>query len=665
MRSSDIKISTSGIKKALSRYKPLRSISEFVWNGFDAGATHVEIQYDKNDIGYITELRIIDNGSGMASVDIDEKFTPFLNSQKVIDPADTVHGPSAIHGKNGIGRLTFFKFARKAKWSTTCLSAPDKYQQCEIEISGDNLNSFHSGGESETLGPTGTIVRFNDVIGISAYELEPLSYHLAREFAWFLELPASQQRSIAINGELLNYEKLVGERHTFDITKNDQKFDVRFIRWQDRLHDEYSRYYFIDSKKQEKAKRHTSFNNKADSFYHSIYVESAYFDSLIDSSIPANPNDTSPEGKTLSLWERDETFKEVMTALEEYLHRKRKPFLRKQATKYVQELQEHGAFPEFSNDPWDQYRKQELEEVVREVYEADPRIFSNLNLQQRQTMVRLFHLTMNSSERDNLLDVVAHVVNLESKERADLASILHTTQLSNIVTAMKMIEDRYIAVDELKKLVFNPEFDANERENLQTHIERHYWLFGEQYHLVTAAEPDFEQALRKFTHYLTGNKTLHSVNHPDKNKEMDIFAVRWLPQTNAINNIVVELKHPSINLGSKELEQVKTYMSVILSESQFNSANMNWEFFLVGNEYNDYIAGEIQNAEQHGERHLAYKRGKCKIYVLTWSEVVANFELRHKFILDKLQSERDKLVTDKTSADDILIGGHKNSAAIL
>jgi hypothetical protein len=61
-----------------------------------------------------------------------------------------------------------------------------------------------------------------------------------------------------------------------------------------------------------------------------------------------------------------------------------------------------------------------------------------------------------------------------------------------------------------------------------------------------------------------------------------------------LKNIIVELKHPLIRLGEKELTQVKTYMNVILKEPEFNGNNMSWEFFLVGSTFN--TKKEIENA---------------------------------------------------------------------
>jgi hypothetical protein len=67
-----------------------------------------------------------------------------------------------------------------------------------------------------------------------------------------------------------------------------------------------------------------------------------------------------------------------------------------------------------------------------------------------------------------------------------------------------------------------------------------------------------------------------------------------LLNNDSINNVVVELKHPRVNLGSKELEQVKRYMGVILEQDEFNAPNMSWEFYLIGNGFD--TSGYIEPA---------------------------------------------------------------------
>ena len=60
-----IAITTGGIKQSLANYNALKSICEYIWNGFDARGTKIEISTKKNDLDNITEISIKDNGTGI------------------------------------------------------------------------------------------------------------------------------------------------------------------------------------------------------------------------------------------------------------------------------------------------------------------------------------------------------------------------------------------------------------------------------------------------------------------------------------------------------------------------------------------------------------------------------------------------------------------------
>ena len=52
-----------------------------------------------------------------------------------------------------------------------------------------------------------------------------------------------------------------------------------FVNWSHKL-SEYSKYYYIQSDGRELAKENTTYNNKGDNFYHSVYIKSNLFDNF-------------------------------------------------------------------------------------------------------------------------------------------------------------------------------------------------------------------------------------------------------------------------------------------------------------------------------------------------------------------------------------------------
>ena len=451
---------------------------------------------------------------------------------------------------------------------------------------------------------------------------------------------------------------------TYQIPSANKEFDfaIKYIRWTERLRDEYSHYYYIGSDNVEREKETTTLNNKGDNFYHSVYITSDYFNKI---NVFDFINSTNANGQ-ISLFNRgDHVYKKLREYVDNFLRKKRKPFLKKYTDTLIQKYEDDGVFPKYENNRWEIYRHQDLEEVVRGLYQVEPRLFSDLNLEQKKTFVHLLNLALGEGERDHLFNILREIINLDSSELQELSQLLKHSRLSNIIKTIKLIEDRFKAVSLLKELVFNPsKIYVNEPDHIQKMIEGHYWLFGEEYHLVAAAERKFEEALRRHIYILRGENEKVTINHKDKNREMDIFAVRWSKKTDVINNIVVELKNPKVKLGEKQLSQVKKYMSVIRDVPEFNASNMTWQFYLVGNDFDStrHIEREIKNSKHHGETSLVYNVDRTKIYVKTWSEIFTEFELRHNFLLEKLKLRRDNLIDHPNNADDIIDDQDSNTA---
>lgn len=648
----NIEITSQGIRRALKNYDCSRSISEYIWNGFDAHASEVSVNFEANVIGNISKILISDNGYGVRDVN---KFKPFFESEKEINP-DQIRTSSATHGKNGVGRLTFFAFAESAAWNTVYERKDEFYEQ-NINVHASSLHNFSSSEPQQTKKRTGTTVTFSGIHTITQQIFEVAVHKfICKEFAWFLELNAHRAFTLKINGKPVNYTSLiVGEKDEYSLQIKQYQFDIKFIRWKESLNREYSRYYFIGSDNLEKCTSTTTLNHKGDKFFHSVYIKSSFLNSKPIAFFEGSLAKLSDDGKV---------YEELIDKVEIFLRQKRRPFLKNASEKIVEDFEKSEVFPSFKDNTWDQYRKQELGCFIGELYQLEPRIFSGLNVDQKKVIVHFMNLILDSGERGKLIDILGEIVKLESSELQQLSESLKVSKLSNVIKTIKLIEDRYTAITQLKELVFNKSMGTNERDHIQKFIEKHYWIFGEQYHLVTAAEPKFEEAMRRYIFHLRGEKPVVVVNHIDKNKEMDIFMVRQLHKDNHISNVVVELKHPNINLGSKELEQVKRYMGVIIDQDEFNAPNMTWDFFLVGNNFNEnnYIEREIKNAKHHGENSLAYCVDNYKIYVKKWSEIFTDFELRHRFLYNKLDLERSRLISCETNANKVIENLANNTA---
>ena len=143
MDQENVRITVPGIKNALKSYKPERAICEYIWNGFDAGAKKVALQFEPSEFDFINEFRIIDDGSGIDFTTLGQTFRPFFESNRELRKA-AKRKTSATHGKNGVGRLTFFRFARNATWKTVYRQNDEESYEYQILVDQETLNAFQS-----------------------------------------------------------------------------------------------------------------------------------------------------------------------------------------------------------------------------------------------------------------------------------------------------------------------------------------------------------------------------------------------------------------------------------------------------------------------------------------------------------------------------------------
>ena len=272
-----------------------QALVEYIWNGFDAGATEVNISYvQANELGALESICISDNGKGIKKDLLEFTFGAFLDSQK----RTTFQRTSEIRGKKGKGRFSFKAFATEAEWTTRYLNKDGRLMQYSIKIDIRDLSKYEDSDEIEldqTTYSTGTDVKFSNINKLSINNFEDVSFteYIAQQYAWFLCLNKSLGYAVKLNGVEFAYDHLIAceEEKTFDITNT--QFDVTYIRWNKRIGDKFY-FYMMNSYLHENFKELTSFNNNTIDFYHSVYVKSSYFNDFIFEQDPSPRLDNKP-----------------------------------------------------------------------------------------------------------------------------------------------------------------------------------------------------------------------------------------------------------------------------------------------------------------------------------------------------------------------------------
>jgi len=68
---------------SMSKARPVVALTEIIWNGFDADAKQVFVYLDYNNLKGLEQIRVLDNGHGIAYEDAMSAFSQLGGSWKV------------------------------------------------------------------------------------------------------------------------------------------------------------------------------------------------------------------------------------------------------------------------------------------------------------------------------------------------------------------------------------------------------------------------------------------------------------------------------------------------------------------------------------------------------------------------------------------------------
>ncbi|WPQ64999.1 ATP-binding protein [Chitinophaga sancti] len=407
-----VSVTDTGIQSSGLPRDYMEAVAEYIWNGFDAAASIIDITFETNEIDTIHSLSITDNGTGIDYEQLKETFGNFNDS---IKKATFQKTSSFIKGNKGRGRFSFSAFSGKALWKTVYKDqTTGQLKAYEILITKNSKDYFDPHNNRDlSKGATGTMVTFTDLFDVTGFSFQSDEFKtfLEREFGWFLMLNREKEYQIRINGVAVPYQQLIAESDIGtlpikDAEGKDHYFKITFVRWSERIGDKFF-FYFLNSHQKELFKDLTSFNNNAIGFYHSVYVESRYFDAF-------NPQDNELSQNLFERTRQHGVFKSLMNHLHELVRLRQKAFVDGEAAeKLVDNYEKNGIIPKLN----DGRKKKALLKVVKSLYCIEPRLFQGLNKEQQRINVGLLGILLEAGMKEEIVELVSHIVPLTDEDR--------------------------------------------------------------------------------------------------------------------------------------------------------------------------------------------------------------------------------------------------------
>ena len=86
-----------------------------------------------------------------------------------------------------------------------------------------------------------------------------------------------------------------------------------------------------------------------------------------------------------------------------------------------------------------------------------------------------------------------------------------------------------------------------------------------------------------------------------------------------------------------------------------------WKFFVVSNKVDDFIKDQYKSFQDKNKRFLVHMKEQFEIYAMTWDDIFQLFEIKHRFLLDKLDFDKKIIeeeikieMCNRTAADNVI-----------
>lgn len=629
MQQIEVKVENDHIQR-ITTAKPLAAISELIWNAYDADAREVKVELEEGQLTKLGLIRIIDDGTGIPSDEVETFFQSLGGSWK--KRAVKTSGGRSIHGEKGQGRFKAFALGERVTWVSH--NAGKKFS-----ISGDksNLKRF-SISETVPAASAGCTVEIEHIVrDFEIWTADGFAEQVRDVFA--LQLYEDPDFRIIYDGEDIDARGAIKDVTPYEVTAitedgHEYTATLEIIEWRKK----------VERKLMLCLPGRFSFNEiapgiHARGFDFTAYLTADYFQSLADDN-------------TEGLVELDPASMALVEASKTKL---REHFREREAERSrgkIHEWKEAKIYPYEgkSSDPIEMNERQVFDVVALNLADYSPD-FEKAPSKQQKLILQLVKAAIESGP-DALPEILESVVDLPKNKQEELAELLRKTSLTAVINAAKSVTNRLEFLRALQILVFEPNSKRQLLERSQLHriIAQETWVFGEQFNLLNDDE-DLSAVLRSHIRLLGSDNDDNTPRESLAPKEpvldangkaaiVDLMLSCRVPTATdeERKHLVVELKRPSQSLNEDVINQIKKYAKAVALDDRFKHSSVEWDFVAVANRFtNDAQLEARQSGKPRGLVLELDDPIKIRVWAKTWGEIIQEAEGRLTFYKRRLE----------------------------
>jgi DNA-binding transcriptional MerR regulator len=314
--------------------------------------------------------------------------------------------------------------------------------------------------------------------------------------------------------------------------------------------------------------------------------------------------------------------------------------LHQYSKEFISELKEKGLYPYKgpAENIIEETKRQVFDIVALQINEHLPNFNDQDDISKKLTLSLIREALENDSK--SLKRILSEVIELPEDKRDELSDLLEKTSLSSMIDTMTEIKNRLNFLTDLEEIIYDSDINKNfkERKHLHKIVKNETWIFGDEY-TYGVDDVTLKNVLKAYLRDGLKREDFEEiVNSEDNSNLQTIPDVCLWHQYNlgsaGKENLVIELKKPTVDAGWDEKTQIESYASKVVNDSRFTKEKTRWKFLLVTRE----IKPEIEHfLHQQNRKYGQIVVGdNYEIFILPWGHIISESKLRHDYIKEKL-----------------------------
>jgi len=342
----------------------------------------------------------------------------------------------------------------------------------------------------------------------------------------------------------------------------------------------------------------------------------------------------------IDVQEFDEIMADVINESKKFAREYTRKRMHFYSSEFITELKQQGIYPykEKADNIIEESKRQVFDIVALQVNEFLPD-FDNQDLKSKKFTLTLIKEAL-ENDSHNLQKILIEVIELPKEKREELVEILEESSLSTVIDTMTEIKNRLMFLNALEELIYNRELNKNvlERKHLHKIIAKETWVFGDEY-TYGVDDLTLKNVLKSYLKDHLNRDDFEEVINSEDNSNLETIPDVCLWQQFSLGssgkeNLIIELKRPSLNAGFTEKSQIEGYATAVSRDNRFPKEKTKWKFILLTKDVKNEIEPLLsQKNRKYGHIH---EGENFDVYILSWGNVISEARQRLEFIKEKL-----------------------------